>query len=215
MSGNVRFCSGWRGWEKVYPLLWETINHMRYYQALIDEESRRALAELSGGIIGIGLYPAMKEALHCYLALVSGGYVHIQCIDHSLEWKFEVFTPVAEHTMQCPYPVIPLEKWSGKNRLCLLRTEEWQECANEAEESMGRHPIAQYQVRPGMVPPHALNRCLVDAGIVIENARGESLIVAAAMSPLWLYVSGFTLAEEFDEDVFARVPFQSDAQLSR
>lgn len=161
---------------------------LRIYQAKIDEDSRKCLAHLANGIVGIGLGPHLSSPSYCYFALTEGSWINISCLDHQLEWKFEAISLLAEHVSTCPYPVTPLTGWSGKNRVFLLRAVDWVTDDNVEP---------QYSNKPGMLPTNALACCSVDVGLVIENEDHAPFVVASAAMSMSLCVSGFTNDEYY------------------
>ncbi|MHB0936713.1 MAG: hypothetical protein ACYDCO_09900 [Armatimonadota bacterium] len=172
---------------------------MKHYEALITEESRRSLGELNQGVVGMGLAPIEKYPSDCYFALPAGGFIHISCEAHDLEWKFEVFSIVAERVSSCPCQIMPSQNWSQKNEIFLLRTEEWLDSEEVAGRFWGQHPVVQRRNKPGTILESASAQCIVDVGIALVNNQGHSFIIAASIFPLALYVTGCSTEEEFDE----------------
>ncbi|GEM_PF-2059275 len=177
---------------------------MNRYSIPLEEETLTALQDLSAGVVSIGFakaHPHFKTCQGCFLQTPAGRWIELYATGQDLDVRFEVFTltaRVVDAPRLCEQRAILLP---APLKIMLLETESWLDpSAPIAHPTLGDDPIMQRYDRPGSTPETATVSCRYLGGVELTTANGDHLVIATAIFPYDMHVSGYYEAKPFDRD---------------
>jgi hypothetical protein len=134
------------------------------------------LRALEQGIVGY----VQKEHGPCRLILDDGSVVVVFVTGTNVGWRFECFSLAVEFDSPPDSPVISFAILKENITVSILIREDYHEPhVGDRSQMLGTGPAMVHRAaKPGQVPQHALNSCLVAYGLLISGAERRLAIVA-------------------------------------
>lgn len=173
---------------------------MNRYTLEPDPRTLTTLEWLAEGVVSAASYRAFPHFARCerlFLQCADGRWVELAACGEDLEFKFEVFTLIAQPAEHMD----PNERHdlvlSAPLQVAPLLTESWLEPAQPTGPTLGSNPVAQFIGAPGSAPESASAVCRYLGGVRLRDARGVDVVVATASFPYDLHVTGISNDPEF------------------
>jgi hypothetical protein len=176
----------------------------------ISEEERDILRILESGIRRVqifrnGLYPGTVS-----FESSQGRWVTIRARAVDLAPRFEVF-PIAisnDPVKSEVHQEISTPEFAPGCGVSILSKGEWSvpSSPRDKETMLGdtNGATTQYEGRPSDAPSSALHSTVLDAGVELRTAQGQTFSVATSMSPFALYVSSCSFSEVSPISIYER-----------
>ena len=134
------------------------------------------LRALEQGIVGY----AQKEHGPCRLILAGGTSVIVFVMGTDVGWRFECFSLAVEFDSPPELPLTSFAIPKENIAVSILVREEYSEpYIGDRSQMLGTGPtMVQKAAKPGQVPSHASNSCLVAYGLLMSGPERQLAIVA-------------------------------------